>query len=149
MRKVTIIALMGVITIMTIGCGKNAEDTPASEVSAEAVTAKDVTEKGLTIPEVKEGVTKPGDDAINVIFEWAPVDGADGYEVLEESKYYKEEQFREPDSESTTVTTDTTHISSAQDDFDFRIKVRAYRGDGENREYSEWSEYSYGSAYEK
>lgn len=149
MRRVEIFALIGVITIMALGCGSKTVDTPANEVSDETITVEDNAKKGLIAPEVKEGVTKPGEDAIKVVFEWNPVDGADGYEVLEENKFSEEDELREPDSDSTTVTTDTTYVSSAQDDFDFRIKVRAYRGDGENREYSEWSEYSYGSTYDK
>ena len=149
MRRVEIFALIGAITIMALGCGSKMVDTPANEVSDETITVEDDAKKGLIAPEVKEAVTKPGEDAINVVFEWNPVDGADGYEVLEENKFCEEDEFREPDSDSTTVTTDTTYVSSAQDDFDFRIKVRAYRGDGENREYSEWSSYSYGSTYDK
>jgi len=126
MRKVEIIAITGAITIMIMGCGSKAVDATANEVSVEAVTAPDITEKGLSVPEVKEGVTKSGDDAINVVFEWTSVDGADGYEVLEESKYCKEDEFREPGSDSTTVTTETTHISSAQDDFDEDMTEEMY-----------------------
>ena len=149
MRKVEIIAIIGAITVMAVGCASKAEDMPDNAVTVESVSSEEAVKESLKTPVVKDGVTEPGEDAINVVFEWTPVEGADGYEVLEENKFCEEDEFREPESDSTTVTTDTTYVSSAQDDFDFRIKVRAFRGNGENREYSEWSEYSYGSTYDK
>ncbi len=127
MRKGKIIAVISAIAIMIAGCGAAALKTPV----------------------VTDGVMEPGEEAINVVFNWEPVAGADGYEVLEENKYCTEEEFREPDAESTSYTDQTTFVSSAQDDFDFRIKVRAYKGDGDSRQYSEWSEYAFGSSYEK
>ena len=92
---------------------------------------------------------EPGEDAINVVFEWDSVEGAIGYEITEENKFRTEDEFREPYSDNIIVTDKNLYVTGAQDDFDFRIKVRAYRGDGENIEYSDWSEYAYGSSYDK
>ena len=149
MRKVEIIALIGAITIVAAGCGSKLADVSDKDASIEAVTAEDSVKESLQAPVVKDGVMEPGEDAINVVFEWNPIDGADGYEVIEENKFCEEDEYREVTEDSTAITTDTTYVTGAQDDFDFRIKVRAFRGDGENREYSEWSEYSYGSTYDK
>ena len=149
MKRVEIVALIGAITIVAAGCGSKLADVLGKDASIEAVTAEDSVKESLQAPVVKDGVMEPGEDAINVVFEWNPVDGAEGYEVLEENKFCEEDEYREETEDSTSTTTDTTYVTGAQDDFDFRIKVRAYRGDGESREYSEWSDYSYGSSYDK
>ncbi len=149
MRKAEIMALIGFITVMSAGCGSKSAEIAEKEVSVEAITTEEAVKEDLQAPVVKDGATEPGKEAINVVFKWDSVDGADGYEVHEENKFYEEDEYREVNEDSSSITTDTTYVTGAQDDFDFRIKVRAYRGDGENREYSEWSDYSYGSSYDK
>ena len=149
MKRVEIVALIGAITIVAAGCGSKPTDVSGKEASIEVVTVEESVKESLQAPVVKDGVMEPGEDAINVVFEWNPVDGADCYEVLEENKFCEEDEYREATEDSTSTTTDTTYVTGAQDDFDFKIKVRAYRGDGESREYSEWSDYSYGSSCDK
>ena len=146
MRKAKIVAILGVLAIMAAGCGKSA-DTASTGASFEAVAEEATQSQTLATPVVKDGVMEPGEDAINVIFTWDPVDGADGYEVEEVNKYKTEEEYREPDGDNIFNTSEPTYTTSAQDEFDFRIRVRAYAGDGDNRQYSEWSEYAFGSAY--
>ena len=41
MRRVEIFALIGVITIMAMGCGSKTVDTPANEVSVEKISVED------------------------------------------------------------------------------------------------------------
>ena len=90
-----------------------------------------------------------GDGFIPVCFEWNAVEGADGYQIWEESKSRSEETYHEPEYDSASYTSETYYLANAQENnIDFRIKVRAYRGEGDNWEYSEWSEYAYGSYYE-
>ena len=99
----------------------------------------------LGIPQVKDGVMQPGEEAVEVHFVWDPVEGADGYEVSAQTKYYAEKEYREP--AETVETTDTVYVDSAQDYFDFRIQVRAFKGDGADRVYGDWSSFAEGSSY--
>ena len=103
-----------------------------------------VEEVSLGVPAVKDGVMRPGEDCIEVYFEWDQVEGADGYEVSAENKYRSETEYREPE---TCETTDNSFVAGAQDEFDFRIKVRAFSGNGADRVYGEWSSFATGSAY--
>jgi hypothetical protein len=123
------VAMAMLITIFAVGCG----DSKAVE-------------SALGVPTVKNGILRPGEDCVEVYFEWDTVEGADGYEVSEESKYYSETEYREPEN---VEITDNFYVASAQDYFDFRIKVRAFRGNGAERVYGEWSSFATGSAYEK
>ena len=86
-----------------------------------------------------------GEDAVEVHFEWDAVEGADGYEVEEVNKYREEQEYREP--AITSETTETTYVDSAQDEWDFKIKVRAFKGTGSERVYGEWSSFAEGSTY--
>lgn len=103
-------------------------------------------DSALAAPVVKNGVMRPGEDCVEVYFEWEPVDGADGYEVKTQNKYYEEETYREPAEVLETV--ENSYVAGAQDYFDFKIKVRAIKEDGGSRVYSEWSNEAVGSAYE-
>ncbi len=123
-----------VLCLFLVACGADNNDN--------STTLHDT----LQTPSVKDGVTTEGEESILVLFEWNEIDGADGYEVCEESKYRTEETYREPEYSETT---ELSFTSSTQDYFDFRIKVRAYKGEGDKRAYSDWSEYSYGSAYDE
>ena len=125
MKRLNVVVTMLIMTVL-VGCGSGK------------------TADSLGVPAVKDGVTRPGEDCIEVYFEWDPVEGADGYEVSEENKYCSEEEYREPE---TVETTESSYVSSAQDDFDFRIKVRAFKGKGAERTYGEWSSFATGSAY--
>lgn len=119
----------------------------AASEPAEAPTPGPSEETALAVPTVNDGVMGMGEDCIEVRFEWDSVEGADGYEVSMKNKFCEEESYRAP--EEITETTDTFYVATAQDDFDFQIKVRAYKGTGDSRVYSEWSTEATGSSYEK
>ncbi|MBQ7613714.1 MAG: hypothetical protein IJU77_01600 [Butyrivibrio sp.] len=125
MKKIFLPLVMLIVCLSLIACGSNGK---------------------LKTPSVKDGVTTEGEEAIQVRFDWDKIEGAEGYEISEENKYCKEEAYREAEYSETT---DNFFTCGAQDDFDFRIKVRAYKGTGEKRQYSEWSEYATGSTYNK
>ncbi|MCR5603096.1 MAG: SH3 domain-containing protein [Lachnospiraceae bacterium] len=148
MKRTAIIALLCTLVIGALGCGNkggNAVKNPES-VEETAIEEKTVETDPLSIPIVKDGVRDISEDAILVRFEWNQVNGADGYEVSEESKFCEEETYREPELSEVS---ENFFVSGAQDDFDFRIKVRAFRGTGDKREYSDWSDYATGSTYDK
>ena len=177
MNRKLVIALTCVMMIgALVGCGAkkdaaNAEASQAdpsitiddSDASAKAsssdveVKASEDESKGITAPIVKGGVTNEGSDAINVEFEWNPVEGADGYEVdiqskPEDDKEYKPYEAGSGDLEKDGdyyITKDNKFVASAQDDFDFQIKVRAFTGEGDDKTYSDWSKISYGQTYDK
>ncbi len=146
MKKVRITVLSCACMIALSGCTASSENDVSAGLSTEP--ASDVVE-ALMPPNVKDGVTEPGEYEICVTFEWDPISGADEYEIYEESKYRDEDEYHEPVAGLISHTPQTFYVTGAQDDFDFRIKVRAYRGEGENRVYGEWSEYAYGSTYDK
>ena len=144
MKKIKVLMLLTAMALVA-GCGK--KETAEDKRSTESVAVVDAGEETLMVPEVSMGETKPGEDAVEVVFTWDAVKGADGYEVYEENKFYDEDEYREAEG-VTSTTEDTTYTTGAQDYFDFRIKVRAYKGDGDSREYSDWSEFAYGCSYE-
>lgn len=128
-----------------VGCGN--DKVADSGAASGAVSESEVVEVDtLGVPTVKDGVLRLGEDSAEVYFEWEPVEGADGYEVSAENKYYSEKEYREPE---TFEIADNSYVASAQDYFDFRIKVRAFKGSGADRVYGEWSSFATGSAYEK
>ncbi len=159
MRKQIMCMTACLAVVLVAGCGSRSYNTDdvesiVEQAEGDTVTAVEpasedtVTIVELKAPKVKEGVTEPGEDEIDVVFTWDAVEGADGYEIREESKFCTEETFRKPDNDLTSYTSQTTYICGAQDDFDFRIRVRSFRGEGDSREFSEWSEYAYGKTYE-
>lgn len=111
-----------------------APETKAAETkAAEQQTSK----AGLAVPAIRDLMDRDSSTENHELFtDWAPVEGADGYEICQESKYHGEESYREPEYKETTT---CFFIVSAQDDFDFRLKVRAYQGSGSSRVYSDWS----------
>lgn len=147
MKKLCV-AMSVLMMIVAVGCGNNkAADSGAESaaVSEPQVAEQEVAEpSALSVPVVKDGVLRPGEDSAEVYFEWDQVEGADGYEVSVENKYYSEKEYREPE---TVEIADNTYVATAQDDFDFRIKVRAFRGEGADRVYGDWSSFATGSAY--
>ena len=105
----------------------------------------------LPTPKVKEGVRHMGENAVNVQFDWDPVEGAEGYEVCAEDKFYKDSGYKPYKLYGQTTdyyyTTEPKYIAQTQDLFDFRVQVRAYKGEGDNRRYSMWSDFAYGNSY--
>lgn len=107
----------------------------------------------LPTPKVNPGVLHVGENAMNVEFTWAPVEGAEGYEVLAEDKFYKDDELSyKPyklygQDTDYYYTTETKYTAVAQDDFNFRIQVRAYKGEGANRRYSMWSDFAFGNSF--
>ncbi len=163
MRKISVVFMTAVMAVAMCACGKEAADQgsavtmepiESAETAAEAGTEADseavetvseAADVALATPVVKDGVMNPGEDSIEVYFEWDPVEGADGYEVSSRNKFYSEEEFREP--EEIVEVTGTSFVTGAQDYFDFLIKVRAFKGSGDSRVYSEWSEEAAGFTY--
>ena len=145
-RKVLTAAIMA-LTICA--CGKETVEQSGGLVVEQIENSEKSLEmpsdSALSTPVVKDGEIRPGEDQIEVYFEWNPVDGADGYEVSEQNKFYGEETFREP--AETVETTETSYVTGAQDYFDFLIKVRAFKGSGDSRVYSEWSNEAVGFTY--
>ncbi len=143
MKRICIVMVV-LIMVVIEGCGNNkAEDKGTT--SGNDTEPKVIKAGALSVPVVKDGVMRPGEDCVEVYFEWDLVEGADGYEVSEENKYYSEKNYREPE---VVETMDNFYVATAQDYFDFRIKVRAFKGDEADRTYSEWSSSAIGSAYE-
>jgi hypothetical protein len=152
------IVLLAITTaVLMVGCGSTKPteptETPVAETTeapaAEATQAQlEAAPAPTTLgtPEVKDGVSRAGEDCAEVYFEWAPIEGADGYEVSVANKYFAEKDYREPE---TVETTEANYVDGAQDYFDFQIKVRAFAGEGSDRTYGEWSSFAEGSVYEK
>ncbi|MCR5755898.1 MAG: hypothetical protein K6G30_13940 [Acetatifactor sp.] len=131
MKRRNAIALVMALMVALSGCGESAVSTANDDYV-------------FTAPQVKDGVTRLGDDAVEVLFAWDPVDEADGYEVSVQSRFYTEEEYREPEY---IETKENQFIATAQDYFDFRIQIRAFRVDADEKVYSEWSDYATGSTY--
>lgn len=121
------------------------DDTDTAADTAEESTKDEAKDSALASPTVKDGVKKQGPEGQDVYFEWNSVDGADGYEISVKSKYCEEQEYTE--DASTYETTDNFYTVGAQDDFDFLIKVRAYKGEGASRTFSEWSNEAKGATY--
>ncbi len=125
---------------------------PAQNVNNTAVkTETEAPGELLPTPKVNAGVLHVGEGAMEVEFTWAPVEGAEGYEVLGEDKFYKDSETSYKPYKVYGQTTDyyntveTKYVASSQDYFDFRVQVRAYKGEGANRRYSKWSDFAYGN----
>ncbi|MCR5501395.1 MAG: hypothetical protein K6F53_00130 [Lachnospiraceae bacterium] len=161
MKKTKLTVLILTLMLLTSACGSSrvegtmddavkepgTEPSVSEEVSEDSseATAEEAPAKAPETPAVKDGITEPGEDSVIVRFTWDAVEGADGYEVCEENKYIKEDSFREP---AYSETAENSYETGAQDEFDFRIKVRAFSGEGEDRIYSEWSAYASGTTRE-
>ena len=160
MRRISVVFMTAVMAVAMCACGKEAADQGSAVTMEPIESAETVAEAGseadseaaevaadvaLATPVVKDGVMSQGEDSIEVYFEWDPVEGADGYEVSSRNKFYSEETFREP--EEIVEVTDTSFTTGAQDYFDFLIKVRAFKGSGDSRVYSDWSEEAAGFTY--
>ena len=160
MRKFSVI-VAAALMVAVVGCGKEPapqqESAPAENteqgVAFEPVTeteqtaeAEPAAEAGtLGVPQLTDGVMQPGEEAIEVQFTWEPVEGADGYEVEVANKFYEETEYR--DDVETSEVTAPSYVCGAQDYFDFRIKVRAFKGAGADRVYGDWSSFAEGSTY--
>lgn len=125
---------------------------PAQNVNDTAVkTETEAPGELLPTPKVNAGVLHVGENAMEVEFTWAPVEGAEGYEVLGEDKFYKDSETSYKPYKvygQTTeyyYTNETKYVAGSQDFYDFRVQVRAYKGEGKNRRYSMWSDFAYGN----
>ena len=147
MKKFSIV-LTAALMAAVVGCGSNdaAEQNEGLKIEKIGESESSSQDSELSVPVVKDGVTRLGDDCVEVYFEWEPVDGADGYEVSEKNKYYEEDSYRDPE---TSETTECSYVTGAQDYFDFIIKVRAFKGAGDNRVYSDWSSFASEKAYDE
>ncbi len=149
MKKLRVVLIGVVMAVSICACGKDTVDQGSELVVEPIENTEEVSETSadtaLLTPQVKDGVTRPGEDCVEVYFEWDPIEGADGYEVSSQNKFYEEESFREP--EEIVETTETSFVAGAQDYFDFLIKVRAFKGSGDSRVYSEWSNEAAGFSY--
>ena len=147
MKKFSV-ALAAALMLAVVGCGSNEATEQNEELKTEKMDESVLPsqESELSTPVVKDGVTKPSDDCVEVCFEWEPVDGAEGYEILEQNKYYEEDSYGDP---VTSETTECVYVTGAQDYFDFIIQVRAFRGTGDNRVFSDWSSFASGKAYDE
>ncbi len=160
MKKMHVILAATIMAASIMACSKEAGQpegaTPEAIDSAETVDngqaspeethSEQTGDSTLAVPQVKDGVLQDGPEGKDSYFEWDVVEGADGYEISLLSKYYAEESFTEP--EEIYETTDNFYVFGAQDYFDFIVKVRAYKGEGADRVYSDWSEEAAGFTYE-
>ena len=105
--------------------------------------SENCTTGSLEAPKVNNGVNYLGPDYVSIHFNWNAVDGAEGYEVLEDIKAEGEadDRFRNP---RFSEIDDRYYISGGQDDFIHRIKVRAFKTKDGRRVFSEWSPYAIG-----
>ncbi len=105
--------------------------------------SENCTTVALEVPKVNNGVNYLGPDYISIHFNWNAVDGAEGYEVWEDSKAESEadDRFRNP---RFSEVGDRYYLTGGQDDFVHRIKVRAYKNKDGMRVFSEWSSYAIG-----
>lgn len=159
MKKAMIYAMISAFLVVLSGCSSTPGEAATPVVNEETVqltqesdkkeaqekeTSENI-EKELDAPTVKEGVLTPHESYSGVYFEWNEIEGADGYEVSTESKFYSDDAYGNPEIEEVK---DNNYEAGAQDLFDFRIKVRAFAGKDNDRSYSEWSAYATGSAYD-
>ena len=135
MKKFIALVTAMVMVLSIAACGSNSNGNNSSNGDT------------LAVPQVKDGVMRMGEDCVETYFEWDPVSGADGYEVTVQNKFYEEETYREP--AETYEVTDPNYVAGAQDLFDFQIKVRAFKGNGDSRVYSDWSNEAVGSTYDE
>ena len=102
------IVLLAITTaVLMVGCGSTQPQEPQTTATAEPPAPTT-----LGTPEVKDGVARAGEDCAEVYFEWAPIEGADGYEVSVANKYFAEKDYREPE---TVETTEANYVDGAQD----------------------------------
>ena len=156
MKKHYVFLAAALMAASLMACGQESTEpqTTTEQVEATESTQQEVAEETteqaddseLGVPEVKDGVLQAGEDGAESYFEWSPVEGADGYEVSVLSKYYADTEFADP--EEVYETKDTSYTVGAQDYFDFLIKVRAYKGEGSDRVYGDWSGEAAGFTYE-
>ena len=165
MKKIHAILAASVMAASIMACGQEAvqsepetsevvdsvedtdpvDNTETATEKAEETTKEEVKDATLAVPKVKDGVKKEDQSGPVAHFEWDAVDGADGYELTVKNKFVEETEFVE-DSASYD-TTDNFYDIGAPGDFDFIIKVRAYKGEGANRVYSDWSSEAKGANY--
>lgn len=138
MKKWLILALVCAFALVFAACGTpdNGQDASSSQEEQKADQQEEKAEETLEAPVVNEPDRTDGPEAITLDFTWEPIEGADGYEVEERSKYIGDDVYQDP---IIIEQGETFWTTGGQDEFDFKVKVRAYKGEGKDRIYSEWS----------
>ena len=159
MKKFMIIAILAGLTVNMCACGKEAKaSADVSTSRVEQVTASSSEEAyrntqsptytPLVAPEIEDGVTREGDDCVEVYFEWEAVDEADGYEVFVQQKDHGADKFSDDDA-VVEETDETSYVISTQDAMDYEIMVRAYKDSDDGKTYSVWSLKATGTSYDE
>ncbi|MCR5356993.1 MAG: hypothetical protein K6E63_06265 [Lachnospiraceae bacterium] len=152
-RKITALIMALSVLAMT-GCSSNAAGnlSETGNISTEKqetaqadndVSVPDSTAGTLEVPKVNDGVNYFEADYISIHFNWNAIDGAEGYEVSEETapEDGSDDNYGEP---VISEVTDHYYLTGGQDDFVHRIKVRAFKTEGGSRVFSDWSDYAIG-----
>ena len=140
MKKGLILALLCAFALAFTACGtpdtgQNAT-APQGKQKGDQQEAEQKEEVKLDAPVVNDPDRTDGPEAITLDFTWEPIEDADGYEVQERSKYIGDDVYQDP---LIIEQGETFWTTGGQDEFDFKVKVRAYKGEGKDRIYSEWS----------
>lgn len=129
-------------------------DSKDTGKTSAATTTQDKTATqsvNLGTPKVKDGEPRHTEEAIEIVFTWDPVEGADGYEVDCQSKFKDSNEYKPYKKwDQTTTYFDTkepSYVASTQDLFDFMVKVRAYKDVEGVRSYGDWSNAATGNSY--
>ena len=144
-KKGLILALVCAFALVFAGCGTPDTGENAStsqEGQGEKKVEKQEEKVTLEAPVVNEPDRTDGEDGVTLDFTWEPIENADGYEVEERSKYINDDVYQDP---IVIEQGETVWTTGGQDEFDFSVKVRAYKGEGADRVYSEWSNKATGS----
>ena len=78
------------------------------------------------------------------VWTWDAIEGADGYEVGVKTKNFDDDAYGEFEYFESNRTSYVLHDDEHDEDVSYIVQVRAFRGDGNNREYGKWSNYSMG-----
>ena len=141
MKKGLMLALVCAFVFVFTSCGTPDTGENAS-TSQEGQKEKQEEKVTLEAPVVNEPDRTDGEDGVTLDFTWEPIENADGYEVEERSKYINDDVYQDP---IVIEQGETVWTTGGQDEFDFSVKVRAYKGEGVDRVYSEWSNEATGS----
>jgi len=84
------------------------------------------------------------DGKTDFIWSWNPVEYADGFEIGVKSKYYTDNKYSEYEYFESDKCSYILGPDDQKDGFFYIVKVRAFRGNGDDRLYSKWSNESSG-----
>ena len=142
MKKGLMLALVFAFALVFASCGKpdtgqNASASQEGQGQKKHEKQEEQEEKvTLEAPVVNAPDRTDGEEGVTLDFTWEPIENADGYEVEERSKYINDDVSQDP---IIIEQGETVWTTGGQDEFDFKVKVRAYIGEGVDRVYSEWS----------